>query len=85
MSIFQDANGKVGLNSGMQLLTTISYVDNYVSILPSPVGYYLTHGVYAFGRALGWLLGYRTWYEEYTPEKYRAVAARQGEVRRKWA
>jgi hypothetical protein len=80
MSIFQDANGKVGLGNGVQLLMTITYMDNYVSIVPGPVGYYLTHGLYGFGRALGWLCGYRTWYEEYTPEKYRAVAARQGEV-----
>jgi hypothetical protein len=73
----------------LQLLTTISYVDNYVDPLPflpdsGPVvgrlifaaKWAVTHGVYAFGSTVGWLAGYRRWVREYTPEEYWEVAER---------
>lgn len=78
MSIFQDANGQLSLNTVLQLSTTIARMDNYVVIVRGPAGYYVTHALYAVGSTLGWLLGYKPWYEEYTPTRVRAVAASGG-------
>lgn len=78
MSIFHESGGKIGPSSGLQLLTTIAHVDNYAVIVPGPVGYYVTHALYAVGSTLGWALGYKKWYEEYTPVRVRAIAERGG-------
>lgn len=89
MSIFHDCRntGKPNVAEAIQLLTTIAYVDNYVQILPFraipfSVQWALCHSLYACGTFLGWTMGYKTWYEEYTPEQLWEVAARQGECRK---
>jgi len=75
MSIFMDADEKIGIKAGMQIWTSIAYLDNYVVLAPGMMGYYLTHTIYGIGAWLGWLVGYKSWYEEYTPQQLRAVAA----------
>ncbi|KAL9107510.1 MAG: hypothetical protein Q9227_007612 [Pyrenula ochraceoflavens] len=75
MSMFKESGGKLTPSNGMQLLATIAYVDNYVVLIKGPFGFYLTHGLYKIGARLAWLLGYKTWYEEYTPKRYHAIAA----------
>ncbi len=77
-SVIKDSDEKIGLNTGLQLLIMIDHLDNYVVLIPGPVGYYCTHAVYSVGRVLGKFLGYRTWYKEYTPARLHAVAASGG-------
>ncbi|KAL9619934.1 MAG: hypothetical protein Q9160_005491 [Pyrenula sp. 1 TL-2023] len=83
MSILNDADGKVGLSSGIQLLTTAAYLDSFVVMAPGPAGFYVTHAINKAGSWLGWLMGYKPWYEEYTPKQLRAIAASGGEMNRK--
>jgi hypothetical protein len=73
----------------LQLLTTISYVDNYLDPLPfipdspGPLGrlgfaakWTLTHSLYAFGSFVGRCAGYEAWRKEYTPSELWEVAER---------
>jgi hypothetical protein len=59
----------------LQLLTMVSHLDNYVAMVPGPAGYYATHLVYKISSIVGWLAGYKPWFEEYTPSRLHAVAA----------
>ncbi len=59
----------------LQLLTMVSHLDNYAVILPGRAGYYATHLVYSITSTVGWLVGYKSWYEEYTPSRLHAIAA----------
>ena len=83
MSIFADYKRFGLLSTGLQLLMTIQYVDNFAAIFPSwmpfSLNYWLCHGLYAVGRTLGSTLGYETWYKEYTPKEYWEVARIGGE------
>lgn len=59
----------------LQLLTMVAHLDNYAVIMPGAAGYYATHLLYSLSSLVGWLAGYRPWYEEYTPARLHAVAA----------
>lgn len=83
ISILKDAGGKVGFSSGIQLLTTGAYMDIFPVTAPGPAGFYLTHGINKAGSWLGWLMGYKPWYEEYTPEQLHAIAVSGGETNHK--
>lgn len=83
MSIFVDYRKFGILSTVIQLFTTIQYVDNFVAILPSWVpfslNYWICHALYAVGRGLGGLLGYKAWYDEYTPVEHRDIARLGGQ------
>lgn len=78
ISMVKDADEKIGPTNLVQLVTSVAWMDNYFVIVPGPAGYYVTHGIYKLGSTLGWLLGYKPWYDEYTPPDVRAVAAAGG-------
>ena len=80
MSIIHDANEEIGISTALQLVTSIAWLDNYVVIFPGPAGWYVTHAVYGIGKTIGRLLGYKPWYEEYTPVRVRTIAAKGGRV-----
>jgi hypothetical protein len=56
ISVFSDANSKIGPSDGLQLLTTIAWVDNYpeIQFLPQWMGYYVSHGLREY---VGWVVG----------------------------
>ncbi|KAI1613930.1 hypothetical protein EDD36DRAFT_486710 [Exophiala viscosa] len=91
LSLFKDSldpntkKARLSLGLVVQLLTTIAHVDNFVDPLPFlpstmlalfAVKYIVTHSVYGFGKVIGSMLGYRVWFEEYTPEELWEVAQR---------
>ncbi|KAI1622510.1 hypothetical protein EDD37DRAFT_667332 [Exophiala viscosa] len=91
LSLFKDSfdpntkKARLSLGLVVQLLTTIAHVDNFVDPLPFlpstmlalfAVKYFVTHSVYGFGKVIGSMLGYRVWFEEYTPEELWEVAQR---------
>ncbi len=42
------------------------------------MSWYVTHTLYRICSALGWIIGLRPWYEEYTPPRFREVAVAGG-------
>jgi hypothetical protein len=76
----------------LQLLTTISYVDNFIDPFPFlPLAshkipllshalfagrYCLVHSIYGLGWGFGRLAGYKEWRDEWTPKDVWGVAKR---------
>lgn len=96
LSLFKDSldpntqKARFSLGLVVQLLRTIAHVDNFVDplpFLPSTVSvlfgvkYAITHSVYGLGMVIGSVLGYRTWFREYTPEELWGVAERGPEMK----
>ena len=77
-SILADADRVYGRAMPIQIMITSRYLDNFDVFLPGPFSYYVTHSIFALARAIGFAMGLRPWYEEYTPERLRSVAASQG-------
>lgn len=58
----------------IQFMMTNRYCDNYEVYINSSISWYLTHAIYSAASCMGWMMGLRPWYEEYTPERIRYVA-----------
>jgi hypothetical protein len=43
--------------------------DGYIEIVPGPMGWYFTHGLYAVLKPVAKLLGLKPFYDEYTPSR----------------
>ncbi|KAF2682889.1 hypothetical protein K458DRAFT_488144 [Lentithecium fluviatile CBS 122367] len=58
----------------LQMLLLLMYTDTFLELVPGPVGWYVTHGLYAGVVApLAWVVGVRPFYDEYTPERLAGV------------
>ena len=53
----------------LQQLLVMMSADGYIEIVPGPVGWYVTHGLYAVLRPVTKLLGLKPFYDEYTPSR----------------
>lgn len=75
-----DANSKPGLSDLVQIGTTLAYVDEFPVIVPGPwfVKYAVTHAALATVSTVGWMLGYKPWLEEYTPQHIWQIAETRG-------
>ncbi|PSN61608.1 hypothetical protein BS50DRAFT_651004 [Corynespora cassiicola Philippines] len=63
-----------GWKAKLQLILTMMYTDNYIEIVPGPLSWYVTHGVYAVARPIAFALGLQPFYREYLPKRLDALA-----------
>lgn len=75
-----EANNRPGLRDMIQIGTMLAYVDEFPVIVPGPffLKYTATHAMLATVSWIGWMLGYKPWLKEYTPEHMWDVARTRG-------
>lgn len=60
----------------LQQLLTLMYTDSYVELVPGPLSWYVTHGLYAIVKSVAFALGLQPFYREYLPKRLEAIAER---------
>lgn len=74
-STMQDSEKYWGRWTYLQALLVCATYDNYIDIGPGRLSYLTCHALFAGIRLVSSITGLKPWYEEYTPEELRGVAA----------
>ncbi|KAF2634398.1 hypothetical protein P280DRAFT_413853 [Massarina eburnea CBS 473.64] len=64
---------RFGWKVPLQVLFTFAYTDTYMSLVPGPAGWYVTHALWSVVKGVAPWLGLRPLYEAYTPERLKGV------------
>ncbi|KAK5163346.1 uncharacterized protein LTR77_010719 [Saxophila tyrrhenica] len=75
-----ESNNKPGALDLIQIGTTVAYVDEFPVFVPGPffLKYAVTHALLTTVSSIGWLMGYKPWVKEYTPEHIWEIARTRG-------
>ncbi|KAI9709394.1 MAG: hypothetical protein M1828_002515 [Chrysothrix sp. TS-e1954] len=73
--VLQDSDRAFGRWTALQITLTCAHLDNFDVYLAGPLQYYATHVIHAIAKVCGPMAGFQPWYNNYTPERMRSIAA----------